>query len=84
MDDGGKLDYNLNSKNQSIVLNTHSFSELEVLDMINDLNLKFNLNCEIRSNKGKKIIVIKSISYSLFRSLIDPYIISEMKYKLPS
>ena len=31
MDDGGKLDYNKNSKNQSIVLNTQSFTDLEVI-----------------------------------------------------
>jgi hypothetical protein len=30
MDDGGKLDYNKNSKNTSIVLNTQSFTDLEV------------------------------------------------------
>ena len=30
MDDGGKLDYNKNSKNRSVVLNTHSFTDLEV------------------------------------------------------
>jgi len=30
MDDGGKLDYNKNSTNKSIVLNTQSFTDLEV------------------------------------------------------
>lgn len=83
MDDGEKLDYNKNSKNKSIVLNTHSFTELEVKNMTKDLIEKFNLNCDIRINKGKNIIVINSISYSLFRELVDPYIIPEMKYKLP-
>jgi hypothetical protein len=83
MDDGGKLDYNKNSKNKSIVLNTQSFSEIEVIKMTEELQNKFNFNCEVRSNKGKKVIVIKSISYPIFRSLIDPYIIPEMTYKLP-
>ena len=83
MDDGGKLDYNKNSKNKSIVLNTHSFTEDEVLNMSKELNKKFNLDCEIRSNKGKKIIVINSISYLTFRKLVDPHIISDMRYKLP-
>lgn len=72
MDDGGKLDYNKNSKNKSIVLNTHSFPEEEVLNMSKELNEKFNLDCNIRSNKGKKIIVINSISYLTFRKLVDP------------
>lgn len=54
MDDGGKLDYNKNSQNKSIVLNTQGFTNLEVLNMSNELSLKFNFNCEVRSNKGKK------------------------------
>lgn len=81
MDDGGKLDYNKNSKNKSVVLNTQSFTTKEVKAMASQLSEKFNLDCEIRSNKGKKIIVIKN--YSVFISLVDPYILSDMRYKLP-
>jgi hypothetical protein len=83
MDDGGKLDYNKNSKNKSIVLNTHSFTDIEVSNMCKDLSEKFDLLCEVRSNKGKKIIVIHSSSYGKFRKLVDPYLIPEMIYKLP-
>ena len=83
MDDGGKLDYNKNSKNKSIVLNTHSITDIEVSNMCKDLSDKFDLLCEVRSNKGKKIIVIHSSSYVKFRELVDPYIIPEMIYKLP-
>ena len=83
MDDGGKLDYNKNSKNKSIVLNTQSFTEKEVEIMTAELIAKFNFDCEIRSNKGKKVIVIKNNSYPLFYKLVNPYILPEMKYKLP-
>jgi hypothetical protein len=83
MDDGGRLDYNKGSKNKSIVMNTHSFTELEVISMAKELESKFNFFTEIRSNKSKKIIVIKSDSYEKFLSLISPYIIPEMEYKLP-
>jgi len=83
MDDGGKLDYNKNSTNKKIVLNTQSFTEIEVEIMSQELSEKFNLSCEVRSNKGKKIIVIDSLSYYIFRDLINPYLISYMKYKLP-
>jgi hypothetical protein len=83
MDDGGKLDYNKNSKNKSIVLNTQSFTDLEVINMANDLSDKFKFNTEVRSNKGKKVIVIKSESYSLFRSNINNYILKDMVKKLP-
>jgi hypothetical protein len=51
MDDGGKLDYNKYSKNKSLVLNTHSFTDKEVALMSKELMNKFNLECEIRSNK---------------------------------
>ena len=74
---------NPNSKNKSVVLNTQSFLENEVESMVKDLSEKFNFNCSIRSNKGKHIIVINAISYPLFRNLVDPFIISEMTYKLP-
>lgn len=83
MDDGGKLDYNKNSTNKSIVLNTQSFTDIEVEKMSKELSNKFNFSCQLRSNKGKKIIVINSVSYPLFRNIIDPYLIPEMKYKLP-
>lgn len=83
MDDGGKLDYNKNSKNKSIVLNTQSFTEEEVQMLSKELKAKFNFECELRSNKGKKIIVISNNSYPLFYELVSPFIIPEMRYKLP-
>jgi LAGLIDADG DNA endonuclease family len=54
-DDGGKLDYNKNTQNKSVVLNTHSFTTFEVETMSEQLSSKFNLICEVRSNKGKKL-----------------------------
>jgi hypothetical protein len=83
MDDGGKLDYNINSKNMSIVLNTHCFTDKEVESMAIELTNKFNLICSTRKNKSKSIIVIDSSSYNHFLNLTDKYIIPEMKYKLP-
>lgn len=83
MDDGGRLDYNNNSKNFSIVLNTQSFTDTEVETMATELGLKFDLNCSTRKNKGKSIIVIDSSSYSRFLNLIEKFIIPDMMYKLP-
>ena len=83
MDDGGKLDYNKNSKNRSVVLNTHSFTDLDVEKMCNQKSNKFDLLCEVRLNKNKNIIVIKDTSYPRFYQLINPYLLEEMKYKLP-
>ena len=51
--------------------------------MAKELSEKFELQCETRSNKGKKVIVIKSLSFSKFYELVAPYIIPEMRFKLP-
>jgi hypothetical protein len=83
MDDGGKLDYNKNSINKSIVLNTHSFTLNEVEMMSKELSDKFNLDTEVRLNKFKYVIVIKSDNYPVFNDLIKLYIIPSMRYKLP-
>jgi LAGLIDADG DNA endonuclease family len=83
MDDGGKLDYNINSNNLSVVLNTHSFTDKEVETMAIELGSKFSLKCSTRKNKGKSIIVIDSSSYTHFFNLIEKYLLPEMKYKLP-
>ena len=66
------------------MLNTQSFMDEEVEVMAEQLGKKFDLDCEVRSNKGKSVIVIKSVSYSTFLSHIDNYILPEMRYKLPS
>jgi len=83
MDDGGLLDYNKNSKNQSLVLNTHGFTFEEVNNMAVELNSKFNLETYLKLNKRRYIIVIKSESFSKFLDLTYSYIIPSMRYKLP-
>lgn len=69
MDDGGKYDY------------TQSFEKEEVEYLIEQLKTKFCLDCEIRSNKSKYIILIKENSYVHFINQIHPYIIPSMKSK---
>lgn len=49
--------------------------------MSKELDIKYNLGCEIRSNKGRTVIVLRN--YDRFISLSGNYIISEMKFKLP-
>jgi hypothetical protein len=90
MDDGGKLyaqrsfllwreiiikTLKISSAKRRVVLNTQSFEDKEVEAMAQQLSDKFDLDCEVRANKGKKVIVIKAASYSTFLSLIDPYIL---------
>jgi LAGLIDADG DNA endonuclease family len=83
MDDGGKLDYNKNTKNRGLVLNTHNFKKEEVEMMSIELNDKFDLDTSIRINKDKYVIIIKSDKYDKFKSLTHSYILPAMKYKLP-
>lgn len=84
MDDGGKWDYNKNSTNKSIVLNTQSFTFEEVEYLVKGLRNKFQLNCYVKINKNKPIIYIDSMSYLIFYNLIKPYLIPLMMYKLPN
>ena len=83
MDDGGLLDYNKNSKNQGLVLNTHNFTFEEVKNMAVELSNKFNLETYLKLNKKRHVIVIKSESFSKFLDLTDSYIIPSMRNKLP-
>lgn len=83
MDDGGKLDYNENGS-KGIVLNTQGFSFVEVNFLSSFLVRKFALKCWVKKNKQKPIIAISGFSYDQICSLIEPFIISSMKYKLPS
>jgi hypothetical protein len=76
IDEGKKWDYNKNTQNKSVVLNTHSFTKEEVEIMNSELSDKFNLNISIRLNKNKSIIVINSNSYDKFLNIFDLYIIS--------
>lgn len=83
MDDGGKLDYSSN-EGKGIVFNTHSFTEEEVLQMCIELKEKFSLDCKVKFNKNKPIIGISGKNYEVFNQLINPYILSSMKRKLPT
>jgi LAGLIDADG DNA endonuclease family len=83
MDDGGRLDYNENTKNKGLVLNIHSFTRKEVINMSIELKDKFNLNTNVRLNKKKYVIVINSESFKDFMYLTNSYIIPSIRYKLP-
>ncbi len=83
MDDGGKSDYSQN-KGKGIVFNTHSFSENEVLQMCIELQEKFSLDCKVKFNKNKPIIMISGKDFEHFLNLINPFIIPSMRNKLPT
>ena len=66
MDDGENSDYNKGSTNKSIVLNTHSFTELEVHCITVEVTSKFKIECENRNNKGKQSLRVSNKRKILF------------------
>eukprot|EP01025_Chloroclados_australasicus_P069642 TRINITY_DN9853_c2_g1_i1.p1 TRINITY_DN9853_c2_g1~~TRINITY_DN9853_c2_g1_i1.p1 ORF type:complete len:226 (-),score=-9.94 TRINITY_DN9853_c2_g1_i1:114-791(-) len=83
MDDGYK------DKKNACLLCTDGFEKKDVLKLCYVLNQNFGLNCHLRKRKLKTQtivwrIYISSSSGPLFRSLIQPYVVDSMVYKLPS
>jgi hypothetical protein len=76
MDDGYK-------EKDGFILCTDSFSKEEVSLLIEELRSSdFNLNCTLRLNKSHYRIYILSESMSNFKSLVSPYFLESMMYKL--
>lgn len=78
MDDGKKVGYGFG-------LCTHNFTFSEVYKLVGLLHYKFGLNCSVHLvDKSKPIIYIKSQSIPLFRSIVIPEFVDNIKYKLRS
>lgn len=76
MDDGYK-------DGNSFRIATESFTKEEVLLLISVLKTKFNLDCSINTVKGHQYrIYVQTHSMPHLRSLVTPYFIPEMMYKL--
>ncbi|MCS7176001.1 LAGLIDADG endonuclease, partial [Pseudothermotoga sp.] len=79
MDDGS-----IKSKQSKAVLfNTQGFSEPDVERLVRVLREKFGLEAKQRQQPEGRQIYISGRSYERFRALIEPYLISQMRYKLP-
>lgn len=78
MDDGG-----LDTKKSAVTISTHSFTKAENNLLIDCLKTNFKLQVNLNwDGKGHRLYVpVKSIAR--FKSLVDPYILPIMKYKLP-
>lgn len=85
MDDGNRCYYKGTraDSDMNCVINTQGFTVEEVNILIKEINIKFNLDCTLAFNKKKPIINIPNRSYDIFYDLVKPYIIEQMKYKLP-
>ena len=61
---------------------TDSFTVQDVVRLINVLIIKYRLKCTLHMTGNKPRIYISSKSMDLLISVIDPYIIPSMQYKL--
>ncbi len=70
-------------RSHGLVICTDSFSLKEVIYLINVLIIKYELICKLREhNKGQYRIYISEKSLPKLRSIVGPYIISSMLYKI--
>jgi hypothetical protein len=63
-------------------ISTDSFTVIEAVKLINVLIIKYRLICTLHMQNGKPRIFISSKSMGLLKSIIAPYIVPSMKYKL--
>jgi len=79
MDDGS-----IKSKeSKGVIFNTQSFSEQDVVRLASILERKFGLKAKLRKQKDGPQIYVSGQSFETFLELVEPHIISSMKYKLP-
>lgn len=71
------------SRTTGLVLCTDSYTTQEVVLLMNVLKIKYNLNCTLRYHKqGHPRIYIRKQSIDTLRTIVTPYIIPSMMYKL--
>lgn len=76
MDDGS------NSKRSlGFILCCHNFTQCDVNLLSSTINLKFNLNSEVRKDRKYFVIYIPGESRQIFIDLIKPFMMPEMLYK---
>lgn len=75
MDDGG-ADY------AGLDIQTHNFESDETELLVVALAERFGLRATTRANKGRRIIYVPSAQVGSLRSVVEPYILPELRYKL--
>lgn len=79
MDDGSMK----SKESKAVIFNTQGFQYFEIELMIKVLTDSFSLQASIRKQDDGYQIYISGNSYERFVVLIEPYILDEMRYKLP-
>lgn len=80
MDDGSIKDRNA----KAVILNTQGFTQSDVARLAQTLSEKFALETYLRRQAEGYQVVIRGASLERFLELTEPYLIPEMRYKLPN
>jgi len=80
MDDGSIK----SNESKGVILNTHGFDEADVTRLCEVLKQNFNLEAKPRKQRDGIQIYISGDSFERFLEVVEPFIIAEMKYKIPS
>ncbi len=79
MDDGSIK----SKRHRGVLLNTQGFRKNDVVRLQKTLGSKFGVSSTTRKDKNGKQIYLGGESGETFISLVKPYIISSMRYKIP-
>ncbi len=79
MDDGSMK----SNQSKGVVFNTQGFQCPDVERLIGLLDRQFGLRATIRKQSGGWQIYVSGTSYERFIELVGPYVIDEMRHKLP-
>lgn len=79
MDDGS-----IKSKqSKGVIFNTQGYTIQDVLRLVRVLKEKFRLESKARKQKEGYQIYVSGRSYEQFKNIVSPYILPEMRYKIP-
>lgn len=73
---------NGNKTGQTIHISSNCFSYDEQLLLCRFLFLKFNLNFNVHKKEHRFCIYLETSDYSKFESIVTPYVIKSLRYKL--
>ena len=79
MDDGSVK----SAESKGVVLNTQAFTPADVERLIEVLRSRFGLQAKIRAQSDGPQIYISGRSYERVTELIEPFVLEEMRYKIP-
>ena len=79
MDDGSMK----SAESKGVLLNTQAYAPADVERLIEVLRSRFGLQAKIRAQSDGPQIYISGRSYERVTKLIEPFVLEEMRYKVP-